>query len=187
MTSDVIETSAALPNLPVWDDGGWVGLPRLAGDVTADVCVVGLGGSGLSAVGELRRLGASVVGVDAVVVAGGAAGRNGGFLLAGASKFYHDAVAAYGRERALGIYRLTMAEMDRIAAETPEAVRRVGSLRIAVDDGEMEDCRAQLAAMQADGLPVEWYEGPEGTGLLMRGDGGFNPLHRCRILAARHA
>jgi len=186
MIADVTN-AAALPNTPVWDDGGWAGLPRLRGEVTADVCVVGLGGSGLSAVGELRKLGALVVGVDAGAVAGGAAGRNGGFLLAGSSKFYHDAVAAYGRERALAIYHLTMAELDRIAAETPQAVHRVGSLRIAADAGEVEDCRAQLAAMQADGLGVAWYEGPEGDGLLVATDAAFNPLHRCRILAARHA
>lgn len=186
MAADVIESPAA-PNTPVWDDGGWAGLPRLDDDVTADVCVVGLGGSGLSAIGELRRLGASVVGVDAGTVAGGAAGRNGGFLLAGSSEFYHDAVRAYGRARALGIYRLTLAEMDRIEAETPEAVRRVGSLRIAASGDEVEDCRAQLAAMHAYGLGAEWYAGPEGEGLLIRTDGAFNPLHRCRLLALREA
>jgi glycine/D-amino acid oxidase-like deaminating enzyme len=187
MTADVIETPLAAPNTPVWDDGDWAGLPRLVGDVTADVCVVGLGGSGLSAIGELRRMGVTAVGVDAGAVAGGAAGRNGGFLLAGSSRFYHDSVAAYGRERALGIYRLTLAEMERIEAETPSAVRRIGSLRIAADAVEVEDCRAQLAAMRADGLGVEWYEGPEGMGLLIRTDGAFNPLLRCRTLAAREA
>lgn len=175
------------PNLPVWDDGAWPGLPRLHGEVAADVCVVGLGGSGLSCVGELRRLGASVVGIDAGSVAAGAAGRNGGFLLAGAARFYHDAVAEYGHERALAIYRLTLAELERIAAETPDAVRRTGSLRIAASAEEREDCRAQLAAMQADGLPAEWYEGPEGDGLLMPADAAFNPLHRCRLLATREA
>ena len=39
--------------------------------------------------------------------------------------------------------------------------------------------------MRADGLPVEWYEGPEGQGLLIPTDGAFNPLLRCRILARR--
>jgi len=187
MMADAVEGMAlgVGANTPVWEDGGWAGLPRLGGDVTADVCVVGLGGSGLSAVGELRRLGVSVAGVDAGVVAGGAAGRNGGFLLAGSSRFYHDAVAAYGRERALAIYLLTLAEMERIEAETPDAVRRVGSLRIAADAEEVEDCRAQLAAMRADGLGAEWYDGPEGSGLMIRTDGAFNPLHRCRLLALR--
>lgn len=173
------------PNTPVWDDGAWPGLPRLAGDVAADVCVVGLGGSGLSCVGELRRMGASVVGIDAGEVAAGAAGRNGGFLLAGVSRFYHDAVEAYGHARALALYRLTLDELERIAAETPEAVRRTGSLRIAASPQELDDCRAQLDAMRADGLPVEWYDGPEGSGLLMPRDAAFNPLHRCRLLATR--
>jgi glycine/D-amino acid oxidase-like deaminating enzyme len=39
--------------------------------------------------------------------------------------------------------------------------------------------------MQADGLPAEWYEGPEGVGLLLRTDAAYNPLRRCRILATR--
>lgn len=177
----------ALPNTPVWDDGEWAGLPRLEGDATADVCVVGLGGSGLSCVGELRRLGATVVGIDAGPVAGGAAGRNGGFLLAGAARFHHAAVREYGHERALAIHHLTVAEIGRIAAETPGAVRRTGSLRIAASPGEMDDCRLQLDAMRADGLQAEWYEGAEGQGLLIPTDAAFNPLLRCRLLARREA
>lgn len=175
------------PNTPVWDDGAWPGLPRLEGGAAADVCVVGLGGSGLACAGELLELGASVVGIDAGPVAGGAAGRNGGFLLAGSYPFYHDAVERYGRERALRIYRLTLEQMERMAAETPEAVRRVGSVRVACSPEEEEDCRAQLAAMRADGLPAEPYEGPEGRGLLVPTDGAFNPLLRCRTLARRAA
>ena len=174
-------------NTPVWDDGTWPGLPRLDGNASADVCVVGLGGSGLAAVGELLRLGVSVIGIDAGRVAGCAAGRNGGFLLAGTYDFYHDAVERYGRERARRIYRLTMDEIRRIAGETPEAVRLTGSLRIAESAEEEDDCRAQLAALHADGLPAEWYEGPEGRGLLLPTDGAFDPLHRCRILARRAA
>jgi gamma-glutamylputrescine oxidase len=172
-----------LANTPVWDDGAWAGLPRLDGDAAAEVCVVGLGGSGLSCIAELRRLGASVVGIDAGMVAGRAAGRNGGFLLAGAARFHHAAVDAYGRERTLAIHHLTLAEIDRIAAETPGVVRRTGSLRIAASEAEVEDCRLQLAAMHRDGLQAEWYEGPEGTGLLVPTDAAFDPLRRCRLLA----
>jgi gamma-glutamylputrescine oxidase len=172
-------------NTPVWAGGAWRGLPTLDGDVSADVCVVGLGGSGLTCVGELLRRGVSVVGVDAGEVAGGAAGRNGGFLLAGTYDFYHDAVARHGHHRARRIYRLTMDEIRRIAAETPEAVRITGSLRIAESDEEAEDCRHHLAALLADDFPAEWYEGAEGRGLLLPNDGSFNPLLRCRILAHR--
>lgn len=172
---------------PVWDVGPAPDLPRLEGDVEADVCVVGLGGSGLACAGELVRLGARVVGVDAGRVGGGAAGRNGGFLLAGLALFYHDAVARYGRERALALYRLTLDELDRLELETPALVSRTGSLRIAESEDELADCALQLAAMQADALSVERYEGPEGVGLLVPGDGTFQPLARCRVLATRVA
>ena len=171
-TGPTTDHTGDVPNVPVWDDEPWPALPALDADVEADVCVVGLGGSGLTCVGELRRRGARVVGLDAGPVGGGAAGRNGGFLLAGLAAFHHDAVAAIGRERARALYRLTIAEIERIAAETPEAVRRVGSLRIAASAEEAEDCARQRAAMEADGLPVEPYEGPEGRGLLIPTDGG---------------
>ena len=176
---------AASENTPVWDDHAWTALPTLHGDMEADVCVVGLGGSGLTAVGELLRRGASLVGIDAGHVAAGAAGRNGGFLLAGAYDFYHDAVERHGRERARRIYRLTMDEIRRIAGEAPWAVRVTGSLRIADSAEEVDDCRRQLEALHADDLPAEWYEGPEGHGLLLPTDAAFNPLLRCRILARR--
>ena len=73
----------AAVNLPLWDDREWQPLPRLEGTVRADVCVVGLGGSGLAALDELAALGVTAVGLDARAVGAGAAGRNGGFVLAG--------------------------------------------------------------------------------------------------------
>lgn len=172
-----------MSNRPVWEYEGWTALPRLEGEVEADVCVVGLGGSGLACVRELLALGRRVVGIDAGPVACGAAGRNGGFLLAGTYHFYHDAVERYGRERARRLYLLTLEQLGRMAAETPDAVRRVGSVRVAGSPEEEEDCREQMEAMRADGLAVLPYEGPEGHGLLIPDDGAFNPLLRCRTLA----
>ena len=168
---------------PVWDVGPAPDLPRLDGDVEVDVCVVGLGGSGLACVRELVRLGARVAGVEAGRIGGGAAGRNGGFLLAGLAPFYHEAVARYGREAARALYQLTLDELDRIEQETPDYIARTGSLRIADSEEEVADCERQLEAMVTDRLPAEWYEGPEGNGLLIHGDGTFQPLARCRTLA----
>jgi gamma-glutamylputrescine oxidase len=170
-------------NIPIWDDTLWNPLPSLEQDLETDVCVIGLGGSGLICILRLLELGQRVVGLDAGMVAGGAAGRNGGFLLAGLARFYHDTVSELGRERASAAYRLTMLEMDRMTEQTPSAIRRVGSLRIATNPAELTDCKLQMAAMQADGLPVTWYSGFEGTGLLIETDGAFNPLTRCRLLA----
>lgn len=157
----------------------------MEGEVTAEVCVVGLGGSGLSCLLTLLEHGVSAVGLDALAVGGGAAGRNGGFLLAGLAPFYHDAVARFGRERAKALYTLTLTELDHIEALTPELVHRPGSLRIALSPEEEHDCERQYAAMRADALPVARYRGPEGRGLLFSTDGVVNPLARCRALARR--
>lgn len=181
MTRNPIERSSQ--HSPVWDDGDWTSLPHLSGNVRADVCVVGLGGSGLSAIHALLNHGLTVVGIDATQIAGGAAGANGGFLLAGTARFYHHTVAAIGRERARKLYRLTCDEIERMAMDMPDLVRRVGSMRIAMSDDELADCEAQLNAMRADDLPVDRYEGPEGRGLLIPTDAVFNPLARCRRLA----
>lgn len=155
--------------MTAWDTAAWAGLPRLDGDVRADVCVVGLGGSGLTAVHELRSRGASVVGIDAGTVAGGAAGRNGGFLLAGPALPYH-------RQRDPVLYQRTLDELARMGP----FLRRTGSLRIEAD---LTDCALQAAALREDGFLVEDYEGPEGRGLLFPSDGVFQPLERCRALA----
>ncbi len=172
-------------NRPVWEDGQWRPLPALTEDATADVCVVGLGAAGLACVNSMLARGLSVIGVDAADVGAGAAGRNGGFLLAGLAAFYHDAVAAHGRGFTDEFYRRTMAELDGIFREMPDVARRTGSLRISTSGEEQEDCERQLEAMQLAGLPVEPYEGPEGRGLLIPTDGVFDPLARCRVLARR--
>ncbi|HUR49140.1 MAG TPA: FAD-dependent oxidoreductase [Acidimicrobiales bacterium] len=151
----------------------------------ADLCVVGLGGSGLAAIGTALAAGRSVIGVDAGIVGGAAAGRNAGFLLAGMAPFHHDLAAAVGRERAIALYRLTQTEISRMAGETPDDIRLTGSLRIAASEEEWADCGRQMEVMRSDGLPVEPYEGPEGSGLLFPGDGVLQPLSRCRRLAGR--
>ncbi len=172
-------------NRPLWDDHAWQGLPKLEGTLDADVVVVGLGGSGLSAVLEGLDLGQRVVGLDAGIVAGGAAGRNGGFLMAGVARFYHDAVQGFGHGRAKAMYALTVQELERSAALTPQAIRRTGSLRVASDTAELEDCRAMLEALKADGFAAEPYTGLEGEGVLIPTDAAMNPLLRCRLLAGR--
>jgi len=156
----------------------------LEGDLSADAVVIGLGGSGLSAVSELVSRGVDVVGIDAGEVASGAAGRNGGFLLGGLAHSYDVAVDELGRDRALAIYRETLGEIARTYDSAPSSARNVGSLRIAADDGEAEACSSQHRAMAADGLPVQLYEGPEGRGLLFPEDGALQPVERCRMLAA---
>lgn len=148
-----------------------------------DVVVVGLGSSGLEAVLALANAGLDVVGLDAVGVAGGAAGANGGFLLAGLADFHHVAVQRHGRAAANSWWHATAEEMDRLEVEEP-TFARVGSLRIAVDEDEERDCLIHLAQMRRDGLDASTYEGPEGRGLLIPGDGVVDPVARAWRLAA---
>jgi glycine/D-amino acid oxidase-like deaminating enzyme len=187
---------AVAPNQPWWDENpfvaGWEGLPALEGDITADVCVVGLGGSGLAAVAEAVRRGLSVVGVDAGRVAAAAAGRNGGFLVGGPEEPLHNAIELWGEEPAVQLYRDTLAELDLLFALLgPSVVRRVGSIRLAglpgpvVDETEAEDrqrdaedCALQAEAMRAHGLAVQDYDDELGTGLFLPDDAAVNPARR---------
>lgn len=176
---------------------GRAGLPPLAGSVTADVCVIGLGGSGLAAVGEAVRRGLSVVGLDAGRVAAGAAGRNGGFLIAGPAIALHQAAAGWEPGAALELYRRTLDEIGALAELLgPDIIRREGSLRLAglpgepADDAEaadrtleLADCLEQERALRGCGLAVERYDGPLGQGLFLPDDAAMNPARRALGLA----
>jgi gamma-glutamylputrescine oxidase len=159
-------------------------LPALAGQDSADVVVVGLGAAGLTAAALLARAGADVVAVDAAGPGAGASGRNGGFLLGGLAPPHSEVAARLGRDRATRLYRLTLEALEAACAAWPDAVRQVGSVRVSRSAEEDADCAAELAAMRADGLPVEKYDGPEGHGLLFPQDAAFHPLVRARALAA---
>lgn len=174
----------------------WAGLPALAGTTYCDLCVVGLGASGLAAVRWAVEQGLSVVGLDAGRVAAGAAGRNGGFLLGGAARFHHQVVDQLGEALAVDIYRRTLTEIDRLADRLGGRVRRTGSLRLAglpgpsaTDDElrertlEQADCRRHLAALQRAGVRAEWYDGPLGRGVHLLDDAVVNPAERCLLEA----
>lgn len=160
-------------------------LPRLDGAATAEVVVVGHGGAGLTAAALLAEAGVDVVALDAGDPGAGASGRNGGFLLAGLAEAHHQVRARLGRERATALYRLTADALAATAEAHPDAVHRVGSLRVSRSPEEDADIAAQLAAMREDGLSVEPYDGPEGRGVRFPDDAAFQPLVRARQLARR--
>lgn len=167
-----------------WDvDSPRPDLAPLRNDATADVCVVGLGGSGLTAIREAQARGMSVIGVDAGRIAAGAAGRNGGFMLAGIAKFYHHTVDQLGSAVAKRLYQHTLDEMARIEASLPGVFRRCGVVRAAADDVEYEDCLAHRDALIADGFTADLYEGDQGRGILIPSDGVFHPVRRAAMLS----
>ncbi|MFK7928121.1 MAG: NAD(P)/FAD-dependent oxidoreductase [Myxococcota bacterium] len=156
-------------------------LPQLQGRINADVCVIGLGGTGLAALRRLQKNKVRrIVGLDAVGVASGAAGRNGGFLLAGPAHFHHRAVQAWGPSIAQDLYRLTLDAIDGMEKAAPEWVDRIGSVRLAVDEAEQQDLAAHHQALRDGGFASE-LAAPDR--LLIPSDAVFHPVERCAQLA----
>lgn len=87
-------------------------VPRLEGDHTADVAIIGGGYCGLSAAYHLVRAGISSVVLEAGPIGWGASGRNGGFCCTGATWLGpRDLTALYGDDEMLAFYR---AQVDAV-------------------------------------------------------------------------
>ncbi|MGZ5338623.1 MAG: NAD(P)/FAD-dependent oxidoreductase [Thermoleophilaceae bacterium] len=152
-----------MSSVPYWLDSPYDPRPALNGQVQVDACVIGAGVGGLSCARRLAEHGLETIVLERGTVAGGASGRNGGFLLAGVAAFHNDARDLYGRERNRRIYARTVAAQQEIyelaeALGLGDAVRRVGSLRVAVTDEEAERVRGQVEALREDGFPGELVE-----------------------------
>jgi glycine/D-amino acid oxidase-like deaminating enzyme len=183
---------------PYWLDSPYTARPPLDGDVEVEACVIGGGVAGLSCALALARHGIDTLLLEAGTVAGGASGRNGGFLIAGTAVFHNDARALMGPERARAVYADTLAAQDEIVALAEELgvaehVRRTGLLRLAVDEEEAEHVRAHAAALRADGFPAELVERDELppalrrsglVGCLTEHDAALHPVRWYRALAA---
>lgn len=190
-----------------WDDDpvvqAWEGFTPLPGPASADVCVVGLGGSGLAAIEELTERGLQVVGVDAGRVAAGAAGRNGGILACGGALSFAESVRTHGTGQTMDLYRRTRLELEHLRDVLgPQVVRGCGSLQLAALPGEpqdereadevargLEDCRRELTTMSDLGVPAEEFDGVLGRGVFFPDNAAVNPARRAvglaRILSGR--
>ena len=166
-------------------------LARVDGGPRPDVAVIGAGVTGCSCALTLAEGGLRVRVHEARKVASGASGRNGGFALRGGAMSYAEARERLGREAAKAYWRLTERYVDRMEELAGDALRRVGSLRLA-DDGEIDDLRAEYEALREDGLDAEWLdELRPPLDVLYRGairnprDGSLQPARWVRRLAAR--
>jgi glycine/D-amino acid oxidase-like deaminating enzyme len=182
---------------PFWLDGPYEPRPALEGDLEVEACVIGGGVGGLSCARRLAQRGIATVLLEAGTVAGGASGRNGGFLIAGVAAFHNDAREQYGAERARAMYARTLEaqrEVFELAEElgAGDSLRRIGLLRLAVSDEEAEHVRDHARALNEDGFPGEIVEREElppalrRTGLvacLTDHDGALHPARWYRLLA----
>ncbi|MES1201310.1 MAG: FAD-binding oxidoreductase [Pseudomonadota bacterium] len=82
--------------------------PQLQGEVTADVCVIGGGFTGLSAALHAAERGFSVVLLEAGKIGWGASGRNGGQMIPGLRKGAAELVRTFGKKRARALFDLAL-------------------------------------------------------------------------------
>jgi gamma-glutamylputrescine oxidase len=160
----------------------------------AEVAVVGAGVTGCSCALTLAERGVHVRVYEARQVAGGASGRNGGFALRGAAQPYDEACVSLGDDRARRLMELTERALDRMQELAGDALRRVGSFRLAWNEAERDALRREHDALRRDGFAVEWVETlPEPldrlylAAILHPDDGALFPARWVRRLARRAA
>jgi gamma-glutamylputrescine oxidase len=188
----------SLDGVPYWLDEPYQPRPPLAGKVDVEACVIGAGVGGLSCARRLAAHGIETLVLERDIVAGGASGRNGGFLIAGLAPFHNDAIELWGHDFARRVYARTLEVQEvmyALAAElgVGDAVRRVGSLRVSASEEEAEHVRGHVAALKEDGFPVQLLErdelpaalrGSAWNACLTDHDGSLHPARWIRALAA---
>ncbi len=152
-----------MSTLPYWLDEPYEPRPALSGDVDVEACVIGAGVGGLSCARRLAQRGIETLVLERDTVAGGASGRNGGFLLAGMAAFYPDARERLGADHARRTYARTLQAQDEIfelarELDVADAVRRTGLLRVAASEEEADHVRRHVATLNVDGFPGRLVE-----------------------------
>src|SRR5436309_11694172 len=100
--------------------------PALTHDLDVDVCVIGAGLAGLTVAREVARRGWSVAVLEADKVAGGASGRNVGFVAPGFAERIGAIVERVGLPRAKELWALSEAGVEYIRRATAESAMQIG-------------------------------------------------------------
>ena len=162
--------------------------PRLRGDATCDVLVVGGGISGLTTALELRKRGKSVILLEAATVGAGASGRANGQVIAALTRHGPDAIRATLGEPFLNLLA-TAADRLYGLVDTYRidcGARRTGWLQPAHSPGRAKRTQSMAAQWAAAGAPARALDADEMAAHLgsktyfggweHRGGGHINPL-----------
>lgn len=172
--------------------------PPLSGEISADVCIVGAGYTGLSAAVELAEAGYRVVVVEAETVGHGASGRNGGQICTGFSSGQDKIAAQLGKDDARRCFAIAEESKrlitDRIERYDIDCDLRWGYLHVLPKPNRLDGLRAWkdewdgLGYTDTQILDVDELGEKLGTrayhGALREGRAGqFHPLNYCIGLA----
>lgn len=172
--------------------------PPLSGEISADVCIVGAGYTGLSAAVELAEAGYRVVVLESETVGHGASGRNGGQICTGFSSGQDKIAAQLGKDDARRCFAIAEESkrliVDRIARYQIDCDLRWGYLHVLPKPNRMDGLRAWKDEWDALGYTathiIDQAELAEKLGtrayhgaLREGGAGQFHPLNYCLGLA----
>ena len=182
-----------MSTISYWLDEPAEPLPTARLDGEADVAVVGGGITGCSCALALAEAGLKVRLFEAREIAGGASGRNGGFALRGGAAPYPVLAESIGGEATEELWRWTEDELQRLTSLAGDAFRPTGSLRLAVDEEERDELRAEYDALRGAGFAADWRTDLEAplsrypAALFHPPDGVLQPARLVRRLAERAA
>lgn len=174
------------------------GYPRLQGDVSCDVAVVGGGYTGLSAALCLAERGYDVVLVESHRIGWGASGRNGGQIVTGFNKSMALAERLVGRDDARKLWELNEEAKAlvcvRVAKHHIACDLRWGYVFAALRSGHMDECNFLLTewerygydkahTLDRDGLRRHVDSPAYVGGLYDAGGGALHPLNYALGLA----
>lgn len=174
--------------------------PPLKGEMTADVCVVGGGFTGVSVALNLAERGYQVVLLEANRIGWGASGRNGGQICSGVSGGMARVASALGKDDARKVFAMIEEAKaiirDRVARHAIDCDLKWGYLDAAIKPRHLKGMAEQAERWQRDygfeghtllesPAALEPYIGTKAYlgGLFDRTAGHLHPLNYCLGLA----
>ena len=158
--------STSLWQLELNESGKVISNNPLHGPVETEVAVIGAGITGTATALWLARAGINVRVLEARSIASGASGRNGGFISAGTTASYAHVIERYGREQARHLWAFTVRNQEMLKGFIDEleqhgwlcSYRRNGSLKLAINESELDQILQSASLLNEDGWEVQVVE-----------------------------
>lgn len=133
--------------------------PALTESITADVCIVGGGFSGVNSAIELVLRGYSVVVLEANKIGWGASGRNGGELIRGIGHGIEQFTNQIGKEGVAAISQMGVEAVqivrDRVATFNIDCDLAMGYCDLALKPAHIKEMQVDYDDLKAQGYPHE--------------------------------